>query len=377
MAEIVLSRGVRNNLLALQQTSALIATTQTRLATGRKVNTSLDDPLTFFLSSSFQARAKDLQFLLDGMSNAAKTLETADKGITNIQKLVESAEVAARQALQTDRTTAGVTGTVTGLTGTSQFVVAATRTVTVSDGTTTVTYTTGSTFGTVQGILDAVNNNAVINIRASLTGGGAILLEARTTNVITIAGSVLSTELDDVGLVAGTTAAGTLNTSRSGLATNFNNIRTQIDTLAADASFNNVSLLNLEGLKVVFNEQGTSSMSISGVNATATGLSVSAAVGTFQTDFDINAAITQTTAAVTTLKGFATSFAVNLQVIQARQDFTNELIVSLKDGAEALVLADTNEEGANLLALQTRQQLSSTALALAAQNDQAILRLFG
>ena len=63
--------------------------------------------------------------------------------------------------------------------------------------------------------------------------------------------------------------------------------------------------------------------------------------------------------------------------MQNRQDFTKNLINLLQIGADSLTLADTNEEGANLLALQTRQQLRTTSLSLASQADQAVLRLFG
>ena len=73
----------------------------------------------------------------------------------------------------------------------------------------------------------------------------------------------------------------------------------------------------------------------------------------------------------------ASAFGANLTTVQNRQDFTKNLINTLQTGADNLVLADTNEEGANMLALQTRQQLSTTALSLSAQADQAVLRLFG
>ena len=73
----------------------------------------------------------------------------------------------------------------------------------------------------------------------------------------------------------------------------------------------------------------------------------------------------------------ASKFGSNLTTVQTRQDFTKNMITTLQTGADNLVLADTNEEGANLLALQTRQQLSTTALSLSAQADQAVLRLFG
>ena len=97
----------------------------------------------------------------------------------------------------------------------------------------------------------------------------------------------------------------------------------------------------------------------------------------FQSDTDIDAAIADLDTALASLRTQASKFGSNLSTVQTRQDFTKNMINTLQTGADNLVLADTNEEGANLLALQTRQQLSSTALSLSAQADQAVLRLFG
>src|ERR1700740_2460087 len=97
---ITLSAGVRQNLLSLQNTAALMSTTQNRLATGKKVNTALDNPTNFFTSASLKARAGDLSNLLDAMSNGIKTLETADNGLTAITRTVESMQSTLRQARQ-------------------------------------------------------------------------------------------------------------------------------------------------------------------------------------------------------------------------------------------------------------------------------------
>jgi flagellin len=98
---------------------------------------------------------------------------------------------------------------------------------------------------------------------------------------------------------------------------------------------------------------------------------------TFQSDAQIDLTITAIDGALSSLRTQASKFGSSLTTVQTRQDFTKNLINTLQTGADALVLADSNEEGANLLALQTRQQLSSTALSLSAQADQAVLRLFG
>ena len=99
-SNITLSAGVRQNLLSLQSTAALMATTQGRLATGKKVNSALDNPTNFFTSQALSTRASDLNSLLDSIGQAQKTLEAADKGLTALTKLVESAKSIAQQARQ-------------------------------------------------------------------------------------------------------------------------------------------------------------------------------------------------------------------------------------------------------------------------------------
>src|SRR5437879_12270889 len=101
MSGIVLSSSVRQNLLSLQSTADLLATTQNRLATGKKVNTALDNPTNFFTASSLDARASDINNLLDGIGNGVQVLQAANTGISSLQKLVDSAKSVASQALQT------------------------------------------------------------------------------------------------------------------------------------------------------------------------------------------------------------------------------------------------------------------------------------
>jgi flagellin-like hook-associated protein FlgL len=127
----------------------------------------------------------------------------------------------------------------------------------------------------------------------------------------------------------------------------------------------------------VFNEDGSSTLAIAGVDFTATGLGLTTQTGdAFQTNAGVNAAIDELDAATATLRAQASTFGSNLSIVQARQDFTKNMISVLQIGADQLVLADSNEEGANMLALNTRQQLSTVALSLAAQADQNVLRLF-
>src|SRR5688572_10826282 len=98
-SDITLSKGVRSNLLSLQNTAELLNRTQERLATGKKVNSALDNPINFFTSSGLSSRANDLSRLLDSVGNAVQTLQAADKGISAITKLIETAQATAKQAL--------------------------------------------------------------------------------------------------------------------------------------------------------------------------------------------------------------------------------------------------------------------------------------
>src|SRR5260370_5965259 len=101
MSNIVLSAAVRQNLLSLQDTASLLATTQNALATGNKVNSALDNPTNYFTAQSLNNRASDINNLLDGIGNGVQVLQQANNGITSLQKLVDSAKSIANQVLQT------------------------------------------------------------------------------------------------------------------------------------------------------------------------------------------------------------------------------------------------------------------------------------
>src|SRR5437762_3883246 len=100
MSDIVLTAAVRENLLSLQGTADLLSTTQTRLATGKKVNSALDNPTSYFTAAGLDARAGDSSNLLDSIGNGVQVLQAANTGITSLQKLVDTAKSIANQALQ-------------------------------------------------------------------------------------------------------------------------------------------------------------------------------------------------------------------------------------------------------------------------------------
>ncbi|MFZ5689922.1 MAG: flagellin [Pseudomonadota bacterium] len=491
-SNITLSASVRQNLLSLQSTAQLMSMTQNRLATGKKVNSALDNPTNFFTSQSLSNRASDLNSLLDSIGQAQQTLKAADTGITSLTKLVESAKSIAKQAQSAAApaatyslaitgnaaiaadSAAVLTGTVSGLTGTTTLDSVAGGlsngdVITVNDGTNTVSFTvTNAATETVDDLINGLNGGGG-NWTVALNGGALEITSSNNTDTLTVSGSgaatagfgsgnttagptnatlgslsgtltvqvgsaaaqtitfgsgggqvntraelvtalsgltgvtatingsnqisITSTSADDVtiggtnassffaaaniGANSPTATVSTPSTTRSNLQTQYNEILTQIDALARDASYNGINLLNGDNLKVVFNEDGSSSQTITGVTFTSSGLGLTALSGSeFQTNSAIDAVIGNIDTALSTLRSQAAKFGSNLSTVQTRQDFTKNMINTLTTGADALVLADTNEEGANLLALQTRQQLSTTALSLSAQADQAVLRLF-
>ena len=174
------------------------------------------------------------------------------------------------------------------------------------------------------------------------------------------------------------------NDVRKDLINQFNELRAQLDTLAQDASFNGINLLRGDKLRLNFNETGTSTIeiqakdssgSVRAINVANLSIGISDATE-FSSNTSLDSRIAALGDALTTLRTQASQFGSNLSVVQNRQDFTDNIINTLQTGAANLTLADTNEEGANLLALQTRQALSTTALSLSAQVDQNVLRLF-
>ena len=243
------------------------------------------------------------------------------------------------------------------------------------------------TFGTGTGqisTLDQLNTAlAVNNITASLSTDGKLTFTTTNDYASSTLGAFTGTATGATGAfgvvaVAGPVADANAQNTRANLISQYNQVIDQIKTTAQDASFNGVNLLNGDQLKLVFNETGKSTLTIQGVTFDPAGLGL--ATLTKGTDFLDNAGTNKVLGSLndasSALRSQASSFGSNLSIVQIRQDFNKNLINVLQTGSSNLTLADTNEEAANLLALQTRQQLSSTALSLASQADQNVLRLF-
>lgn len=376
MSQIALSAGVRNSLSAIQASSSAAQIQQTRLATGKKVNSALDNPASFFTAAGLSNRASDLSSLLDSIGQGVKTIEAADKGISALTKLIETAQGNARQALQSASVNLKSTGSVlTG--GAAKVAVAgdAGNLVIRIDGSITGRSFAVAAGDTIQDLVDDINA-ADKGIKASVDAGNKLVIEATGGESLEIDASTTAATATFAGQTVGVVARATNNTTRQQLAASFNDLRTQIDQLAADAGYNGVNLLNGDNLRIQFNEGNTSSITLRGTTLDANGLGVDGAKNQLQGDSDIQDALDQLDLAKTQLRAQASTFGANLSVVQNRQDFTKGLIATLESGSDQLVVADASEEGAKLLALNTRQQLSTTALTLANQADQSVLRLF-
>jgi hypothetical protein len=259
---------------------------------------------------------------------------------------------------------------------------------------TTITVSSTVAAGNVNSV-DAFNtalSTAGINLTVSLASDGSLTftstndnasqtLTLGTTaaaNTVALSGTGTFALVTPAGGAAGKPLADASSQAiRANLVSQYNNIITQITTTAQDASFNGINLLNGDDLKLTFNETGKSTLNIKGVTYNAAGLGL--ALLTSGTDFldnsSANTTLAKISAASTTLRTEASTLGSNLSVVQIRQDFNKNLINVLQTGSSNLTLADTNEEAANSQALSTRQSIAVSALALANQSQQSVLKL--
>ena len=386
--EISLGAGARATLTSLNSIQSQANILQRRLATGKRVGSPLDNPAAYFLAESLTSRATQLDSLTASMESAQSTMSAASAGIEAIQSLLTSARSLANQALLSTVSTVTVTGNYSGtLTSGAQIASAsgsATRfragdVVTVSDGTTTATYTAVNG-DTVQTFLDTVNNTANLKIDASLNSDGQIeFVSTEAVNITigaTLNGAGGATLSSVIGLTAATTSY-TATATRTNLAAQFDSLRTQIDQAAQDSGFNGINLLAGSSLTITFNETGSSQMTVTGSSITSTDLSLAASANDWQNDSDVNAALDAITDAIDSLEATTATFTSMATVITARSDFNAAMIDTLNTGADLLTANDSDEDSAMLLALQTRQKIAASALALVQDSQASVLKLFG
>jgi len=243
---------------------------------------------------------------------------------------------------------------------------------------------------TIQSVIDAVNNSGRTDVEASFntdTGQIEIQFDETIGQVeLQVTGTGASAPTLGFGSGAADVALGAgdvgsefftfdgVNPDVDQFEEDFNNIRDQIDQLVEDSNYRGVNLLSGDNLETYFNEDRSNSLETEGVDFTATGLGLTE--GDFTNAANVQQSIDQIRSAVSDVRNFGQSIANDLSVVQFRRDFTEQTINTLQSGADDLIVADQNEEGANLLALQTRQALGTTSLSLAAQSQQSVLRLF-
>ena len=269
---VTLSTSVSQSLTSLKATQSLLDDTSYRLATGKKVNSAIDDPLNYFAADEHTQKASDLQVLKDAMSEGIETINAADAGITGISDLIDQAKSLAKSAQSTSDTD-----------------------------------------------------------------------------------------------------------ERLSYMTQYNAILGQIDDMAEDSGYSGINLLGgaTEELEITFNEDGSSAITITGIDGSSTGLGLTAQTGTTDwADTDIEAAITALDDAKSTLRAGAKTLSSQLSIVTNRQDFTDSMITLLEEGAASLVNADTTEEGVKLTTLETQQSLAVQALSIASSASQAVLNLF-
>ena len=278
---VTLTAGMRKNLFSLQQTDKMLGATQTRLSSGKKVNSALDDPVKFFKARDHYNRASDLLYRKTEMGESIKTIEAANIGIEGMVNLLEQ-------------------------------------------------------------------------------------MKSLASSAKTASSTAVANELE----------------------TQFNSIHSQIQTLAQDSNYGGTRLLETEVMTVVFDAEGTHSLAVCGFTAYESAAATThqiadttVAAASFADDDAISvafatSAMNQVTNAISNLRSEAQKLASALSTISIREDFTDKMANALNSGGDKLTLADMNEEGANMLMLQTRQALGTTSLSLSSQAAQSVLRLF-
>lgn len=264
MSAVNLASSTRFGLTALRNVADQMEVSQKRLATGKAVNSALDNVSKFFTASKMDGRAAAIDTLSDGVNNAQTALKAASEGIKGIQGIVKQARALTGEALATS------------------------------------------------------------------------------------------------------TAA-----TREKLAAQFETLTAEIAKVVTDSKINGTNLLANESITVTLNEDGSSKTTITGITVGT----IAAPTGDWATEDNIKASVDALNAFSTTLEGAAASFGTSQALISVRKDFNASLSNILKTGASELTAADMDAEAANLMALQTRQQMASTALSIMQSNEATALRL--
>ncbi len=379
MSDIHLTASMRTNLLSLQGTQSLMDRTQERLSSGLKVNSAIDNASSYYAAQSLNNRASDLNALLDSMGQGIQTIKAANEGIEAITKFVEQAKATANSARDEAMNSTKMTVNL-GITDKPAAESTIVFDVTDKENNTTQTTVTidPATEDDADKVMDKIKADLadVADVTFDADGNMTITAKESGTTIKVKSGTADYKDAADAAIAEDAEAKIEYNNTRAKYAAQFDSLLTQIDKLAKDSGYKGVNLLQLNDLKVVFNEDRSSDIDIKGDDASSKGLGLEASTNAWQSNTDIDNAIEAADKAISELRIMASDFGNYYSIVQNRQDFTDSLVNVLTEGADNLTLADMNEESANMLALQTRQQLAINSLSLASQAAQSVLKLF-
>jgi flagellin len=382
-SNISLTSGMRQNLLSLQSTNVLQELTQNRLATGKRVNTALDNPTNFFTALSHTNRANDLLAFKDAISESIQTIKATDNAISAITKLIESAKALAEDAKgaigQSSFSQTLTVNTLTGITGGNTINIGGTTfTAQTSVGSQVAGgnnfYIGASTAATAFNLASAINNaTETRDMTASVSGS--------TLTISSVAGtSMQATDIEStLATVFSESAIGT-GAELTAKVAKYASFISQINDLKNDAFYKGKNLLGgaaggTNDMTVRFGNGHT--LTVSSFDGSTSGLSISTtATANWATEANITTDVTAMENALATLRIKSADLSSNLAIINTRDEWITNIAATLQTGADKLTLADSNEEGANMLMLQTRQSISTSALSMSAQAAQSVLRLF-
>jgi len=386
MSDVTLSGAVRTALLSLQNTTDLIDRTQNRLSTGLRVASAIDDPVSFFQAKSLTDRAFDFNEKKDGIDQGISSVTTALEGVEGIENIARQLKGIANSlksatgtqftdlitqfnSLRTQIGSLADDSTYQGV----NLINNTTETLTVSFSEKTASLVTVAAANLAQSGLPVTDVAQATNNSFNYTGGGTFVLQQSQNIVVTYQGSAIT--LDTQGTNQITFNYGTISLTLSASSATTAVTISRGDVLNADYVTGKVAVtaagFSTGGLIAI---GATTALATAGVSTSITAVDTTFVLeGTSST---IDVVITQLDEALTTLRSNAQTLGSNVALLQTRLDFTEQYVNVLEGGSAKLTLADINEEGANLLALQTRQQLGISSLAFAGQAEQGILALF-
>jgi flagellin len=334
MSDISLSAGIRSNLQALQQSSTAFNKTTAALASGKKVSSAVDNPTNFFASINLTDRAEGLTARLDGMGQSIQQIKVADNGITTIRSFISAMKGVVNNAL-------------------------------------------ANTDSGAREALGRQFNELIVQINSTAIDSsyqGVNLMRGEEVTTVQFNETFDESKLDILGFNIGGPGAdntGTLDSSGNVVsAGGFANPITTVDATGNTITTAAAALaISIPGSTTVYGIQSAQ------IGTTAVGGAVSWSGSTYKDE--LAGLVNELENFDDALKVQASNLSQNLATITIREEFSNGMINTLIEGSDKLVLADLNEEGANLLALQTSNQLATQSLTLASQQSQQVLQLLG